>query len=265
MCPSWTGVHPRQHPAPPGGPQRPDCARHSKTPKTAGHRHAAPRKATRPTRAQGISSGPRGRYSPSPPDRRCPWGYFETEARVASNSDYGIRIFKKTTRRSDVQRVKCITERLRGRREVCPLCSQEHALERCQAFANRPLTARQEFVRQNRLCFGCLKPDHFSHFCPHRLTCSVCNGKHASVMHVFRTAADFGDSVSSEAVQAVASNMYADDFVKSVADVDQAIRLMKEVRDLCGKGGFPFGTPEEHMSRRFGIVASTGARNRFYH
>ena len=73
LCPSWTGVHPRQHPAPPGGPQRADCARHSKPPKTAGHRHVAPRKATRPTRAQGISSGPRGRYSPSPPDRRCPW------------------------------------------------------------------------------------------------------------------------------------------------------------------------------------------------
>ena len=113
--------------------------------------------------------------------------FIETEARVASNSEFGRHVFKKTTRRGDVQRVKC-NRTSPEEKEVCLLCSQEHALESCQAFANRPLAARQEFVRQSRLCFGCLKFGHFSRSCPHRLTCSVCSGKHPSVMHVFRTA-----------------------------------------------------------------------------
>ena len=55
---------------------------------------------------------------------------------------------------------------------------------------------------------------------------------------LLRTASDFGEEVSPEAAQTVVNNMYVDDLVKSVADVDQAVRLVKEVRELCEKGCF---------------------------
>ena len=45
LCPSWTGVYPRQHPAPPGGPQRwtvHDTANRQRPPDTATQRREKP-------------------------------------------------------------------------------------------------------------------------------------------------------------------------------------------------------------------------------
>ena len=42
---------------------------------------------------------------------------------------------------------------------------------------------RCSYIRENRLCFGCLIRGHQSKDCRRRLTCDHCNKKHPSVLH----------------------------------------------------------------------------------
>ena len=55
---------------------------------------------------------------------------------------------------------------------------------------------------------------------------------------VKRTARDNADSFSSQAVEAVLTDFYVDDLVKSVETVDEAVSLAKELPELLSKGGF---------------------------
>ncbi|XP_043231034.1 uncharacterized protein LOC122386165 [Amphibalanus amphitrite] len=55
---------------------------------------------------------------------------------------------------------------------------------------------------------------------------------------LLRTAVDFGDLHSAAACETIASNIYVDDLVKSVTKIDEAIDLVREVRELCSRGGF---------------------------
>ena len=55
---------------------------------------------------------------------------------------------------------------------------------------------------------------------------------------LLRTAVDFGDLYSTAAGETISSNIYVDDLVKSVANVDEAVALVRETRDLCSRGGF---------------------------
>lgn len=43
--------------------------------------------------------------------------------------------------------------------------------------------AKSDIVRNNKLCFSCLKPGHVSRTCTKKLSCSECNGKYPTVMH----------------------------------------------------------------------------------
>ena len=121
--------------------------------------------------------------------------FVEVEARVASHSAFGRQMFKKTTvGKSKEREVKVRFNRTETREKQCKFCNQDHSLENCPGFAKRPLSSRQEFIVQNRLCFGCFRGGHFSRTCRNRLSCSVCGGKHATVMHVFAPAGTAGES-----------------------------------------------------------------------
>lgn len=40
------------------------------------------------------------------------------------------------------------------------------------------------FLKENGICFGCLKPGHMSKDCDRRLSCKVCNQNHPTVLHI---------------------------------------------------------------------------------
>ena len=52
-----------------------------------------------------------------------------------------------------------------------------------------------------------------------------------------RTAEDYG-AWSREASETIRNNFYVDDVLKSVEDEETAIRLLKELKDMCARGGF---------------------------
>ena len=69
------------------------------------------------------------------------------------------------------------------RQKVCKFCNKENWLHECYSFKELKCEKRQEFVKENRLCFNCLREGHSSRYCSLRLRCKECNRRHNTVLH----------------------------------------------------------------------------------
>lgn len=68
--------------------------------------------------------------------------------------------------------------------KYCEFCkNKNHYLTTCRSFS--PLNSREksDFIYKARLCFGCLRRNHFSKDCTKRLSCSKCNLQHPTILH----------------------------------------------------------------------------------
>ena len=66
----------------------------------------------------------------------------------------------------------------------CTFCRKtDHQLDACPKFKTETLEKRLRFVKENKLCFGCLSKGHMSSDCRKKLTCSSCNKKHPTCLH----------------------------------------------------------------------------------
>lgn len=65
----------------------------------------------------------------------------------------------------------------------CVMCHAQHQLHQCPNFLELPVDKRIEYIKTNCLCYNCLQPYKINHKCSKR-TCSVCHGKHHSLIHL---------------------------------------------------------------------------------
>lgn len=66
----------------------------------------------------------------------------------------------------------------------CMLCQDSnHQLCKCPAFLKEVLEYRRTYVKDNELCYGCLKPGHGAKECRFRHTCGLCKGRHPTCLH----------------------------------------------------------------------------------
>ena len=66
----------------------------------------------------------------------------------------------------------------------CAFCQDtQHRLHGCPKFIAKTLAERREFVKENKLCYGCTKPGHSAKDCRHRHSCNTCKGKHPTCLH----------------------------------------------------------------------------------
>ena len=70
-----------------------------------------------------------------------------------------------------------------GNFEVCVFCGQNHSIHICESFKAERFEERLNFVKNNRLCFGCLARGHILRNCKHPIVCTVCRGPHPLAMH----------------------------------------------------------------------------------
>ena len=69
-------------------------------------------------------------------------------------------------------------------RPQCSFCQRKgHKINKCFSFIAKTLAERTKFIRDNRLCFGCLTEGHFTKECQMRQTCDVCKRRHPSCLH----------------------------------------------------------------------------------
>lgn len=66
----------------------------------------------------------------------------------------------------------------------CTFChDNKHRLHSCPEFKGTPLEEKRKYVRENKLCYGCLKPGHNVKDCRHRHLCDICKGRHPTCLH----------------------------------------------------------------------------------
>ena len=68
----------------------------------------------------------------------------------------------------------------------CIYCSEDHILDRCNAFMNQTLKESIKFLSRKKICYGCLKPmedGHNANSCKKRLSCKTCKERHPTPLH----------------------------------------------------------------------------------
>lgn len=68
--------------------------------------------------------------------------------------------------------------------KMCFFCKDsKHKIYSCPKFAAKSLEEKRKYVKENKLCYGCMKPGHSVKECRHRLSCDTCGGRHPSCLH----------------------------------------------------------------------------------
>ncbi|XP_059217585.1 uncharacterized protein LOC131994736 [Stomoxys calcitrans] len=67
---------------------------------------------------------------------------------------------------------------------LCKTCNQYHSLMVCQNFKSLAPQDRIQYAMENKLCLNCLSQKHFKPNCTSRRSCSICNKKHHTMLHL---------------------------------------------------------------------------------
>lgn len=101
-----------------------------------------------------------------------------TDLSDSSNNSSNIRNNNKS--RSSVNSVSVIK---------CANCSGNHNLTKCEDFLSKSVMQRNAIVKQNKLCFNCLRSGHFTPTCKTKVRCTYCSRAHHSSMHTVNSEA----------------------------------------------------------------------------
>ncbi|UYV75949.1 hypothetical protein LAZ67_13001892, partial [Cordylochernes scorpioides] len=87
----------------------------------------------------------------------------------------------------------------------CMLCKNSHLLSKCQLFRDKSLQERWRFVRDNGLCYNCLRSNHLVYACKLTAVCGVCKLRHHTLLHAFSSESHDSNSLP-RAIHAVESS-----------------------------------------------------------
>ncbi|XP_055644423.1 uncharacterized protein LOC129780320 [Toxorhynchites rutilus septentrionalis] len=97
---------------------------------------------------------------------------------------------RKSTTHSEPQRATVKSSSLRANAATstlptnsCEFCSSKHYSFQCPEFNGLPVKQRHEKVKQQNVCFNCLRSGHRATNCPSKKTCSKCQRKHHTLLH----------------------------------------------------------------------------------
>ncbi|KAM9709232.1 uncharacterized protein ACNS7B_023621 [Menidia menidia] len=65
----------------------------------------------------------------------------------------------------------------------CICCQENHFIYKCERFAALTLEEKKAFVKNNNMCFACLRVGHVAKDCRKRATCNVCRKSHPTPLH----------------------------------------------------------------------------------
>ncbi|XP_058446157.1 uncharacterized protein LOC131427192 [Malaya genurostris] len=66
----------------------------------------------------------------------------------------------------------------------CPICSEDHAIYQCSDFKQAPVKERRELAQHAKLCFNCLRSNHWVKTCQSKFVCrnADCKQKHHTLL-----------------------------------------------------------------------------------
>lgn len=67
---------------------------------------------------------------------------------------------------------------------LCVFCEKVgHHIVKCDKFTSLSIDSKRAFVRDTKLCYGCLRKGHVNKDCQRKHTCNVCKLKHPTCLH----------------------------------------------------------------------------------
>lgn len=106
------------------------------------------------------------------------------KASVLVTSANGSKDVKNTTPVQSQRKSKPNPSSTQNKRQLeCICCKQNHFIYKCAKFTAMPLEEKKQFIRDNNMCFACLRVGHISKNCRQRATCNVCRRSHPSPLH----------------------------------------------------------------------------------
>ena len=104
------------------------------------------------------------------------------DARRPVGTALATKTHEESTQRFQVQkRGELLTKKID---KPCNLCSKVgRYLDRCPEFVSKTPNDRKEFIRNNGICFGCLKKGHKFQECRRKQKCEKCHRWHPTLMH----------------------------------------------------------------------------------
>lgn len=69
----------------------------------------------------------------------------------------------------------------------CVLCEMEHRLFDCKKFNDMQSDQRREIAKSKGLCYNCLGRNHSIYSCKSRFRCTICKGRHNTLLHQHST------------------------------------------------------------------------------
>nr|XP_017209156.1 uncharacterized protein LOC101887079 [Danio rerio] len=127
--------------------------------------------------------------------------FMSVEAEVACNpvtSFHALHVsepnkekiyFKVSKPKANVFHTKTVTQHDNSKptgkvNKPCLFCQNgEHQIHECSKFSARSLEERRQFVKDTRLCYGCLRLGHSAKDCRSRHCCNTCKGRHPTCLH----------------------------------------------------------------------------------
>ncbi|KAL3991912.1 RAB6A-GEF complex partner protein 1 [Sarotherodon galilaeus] len=126
----------------------------------------------------------------------------------------------------------------------CICCKQNHFIYKCEKFTAMPLEEKKQFIRDNNMCFACLRFGHISKNCRQRATCNVCRRSQPSPLHEDPPQGDEPETPSEEEHAATVSctvrvgnndctSMIVPTLVYALLDTQSSNTFIDQ--DICGK------------------------------
>ena len=75
-------------------------------------------------------------------------------------------------------------EHFRPANETCLCCGGGHVLDLCPQLGKRAHKEKIGFLKENCVCFGCLRIGHISRVCKKRISCIKCGLRHPTILHI---------------------------------------------------------------------------------
>ena len=75
------------------------------------------------------------------------------------------------------------TDVKRNTRKGCVLCNENQLIAKCPKFIEYSILDRRNCVRENKICFNCLRYGHMAKGCLKKQQCTQCKGKHNDLVH----------------------------------------------------------------------------------
>ena len=110
----------------------------------------------------------------------------------------------------------------------CQFCDGNNDLDDCQFYNELSVEDRSSFLN-NKLCYGCCREitsAHTARTCNNRRVCKVCQGKHPSGLHGYKTKRKKTDNDTDATVEQEAIN-------SNCAGIKNAATVVGEVISMC--------------------------------